>query len=157
MFTPEQSALGDLSEWRALAREVAPLFGQPMAGEPAWEEHLVAHIQRGTAWCVRDAGRMVAGGMWLSNASDGCLHIRWLAVARGMRRRGVGRALVLSALRQANGRPVHVVTFGAGHPGGAEAEAGRGLYRSLGFESREQRSCDGTPRELLVAVPAVDD
>src|SRR5678815_4726585 len=50
VFTPERSALGDLPDWRALALEVAPLFGEPMAGEPAWEEHLVTHIQRGTAW-----------------------------------------------------------------------------------------------------------
>ncbi len=65
--------------------------------------------------------------------------------------RGVGRALVLRALQQANGRPVHVITFGAGHPGGAEAEAARCLYRSLGFQPHDHDpAADGTPRELLV-------
>jgi GNAT superfamily N-acetyltransferase len=126
-----------------------------MAGDPTWEEQLVANVKRGTAWCVTDVTDTFAGGMWLSYPADRCLHIRWLAVARGMRRRGVGRALVVRAIEQARGRPVHVVTFGADHPGGPEAEAAGHLYRSLGFQPYEHEpAADGTPRELLVLCPA---
>ena len=151
MFIPEQSHFGDIAYWRRLAREVEPLFGQPMASDPTWEKHLIANIRRGTAWCVRDTSRTFCGGMWLSCPADDCLHIRWLAVSRAARRRGGGRALVLYAIERAKGRPVHVVTFGADHPLGAEAEAARRLYFSLGFEPYEHdRAADGTPRELLV-------
>jgi GNAT superfamily N-acetyltransferase len=157
-FVPQQSQLDDIDDWRALAREVEPLFGHPMAAELTWQQHLVAHILRGTAWCVKDMSNNLAGGMWLSCPSDGCLHIRWLAVARRVRRQGAGRALVLHALQQADGRPVHVITFGAGHPGGSEAEAGRGLYRNLGFRPFEHDpATDGTPRELLVLGREADE
>ena len=65
--------------------------------------------------------------------------------------------MVLWALQEANGRPVHVVTFGAEHPGGAEAEAARDLYRSLGFQPFEHDpAADGTPRELFVLVRAAE-
>jgi ribosomal protein S18 acetylase RimI-like enzyme len=158
VFVPQQSQLDDIADWRSLAREVESLFGQAMAEEPAWEEHLSANIQRGTAWCVRDTSDRFAGGMWLSYAPDGCLHIDWLAVARRVRRRGAGRALVVRALREANGRPTHVITFGAGHPGGSEAEAARGLYRGLGFLPLEHEpAADGTPRDLFVLARAPDE
>jgi ribosomal protein S18 acetylase RimI-like enzyme len=151
VFVPQQSQLDDIADWRSLAREVESLFGQAMAEEPAWEEHLSVNIRRGTAWCVRDTGDKVAGGMWLSYPPDGCLHIDWLAVAQRVRRSGAGRALVLRALQQADGRPVHVITFGSEHPGGAEAESARGLYRSLGFQPFEHDpAADGTPRDLFV-------
>ena len=52
--------------------------------------------------------------------------------------------------RAAKGRPVHVVTFGADHPLGAEADAARRLYFSLGFQTHEHDRADGTPRELFV-------
>jgi GNAT superfamily N-acetyltransferase len=150
-FIPEQSHFGDLAYWRRLARDVEPLFGQPMAGDPTWEKHLAANIRRGAAWCVRDASRSFCGGMWLSWHDAACLHIRWLAVSRDVRRRGAGRALVLCAIDRAKGRPVHVVTFGADHPFGAEAEAARRLYFSLGFQAYEHdRAADGTPRALFV-------
>jgi GNAT superfamily N-acetyltransferase len=155
VFVPTRSNLEDSADWQALAREVESLFGQRMAGEATWERQLAAHFQRGTAWCVRDVTRTFSGGMWLSLSRDGYVHIRWLAVARAMRGRGVGRALVSRAIEQAAGRPVHVITFGAGHPGGAEAEVARRLYRRLGFRSHEHEpAADGTPRELLVHPPA---
>jgi len=139
----------------ARSRERLNLFGQPMARDPIWEEQLIANVKRGTAWCVRDATDRFAGGMWLSYPPDRSLHIRWLPVARGMRRRGAGRALLLRAIEQARGRPIHVVTFGADHPGGPEAEAARWLYRSLAFHPYEHEpAADGTPRELLVRRPA---
>jgi ribosomal protein S18 acetylase RimI-like enzyme len=154
VWVPEQSRPDDIDDWRCLAREVESLFGQAMAEEPTWEEHLIANIERQTAWCVRDTSPKLAGGMWLSCPPNGCLHIDWLAVARRERRRGAGRALVMQALREANGRPIHVITFGADHPGGSDVEAARGLYRNLGFLPFEHaHAADGTPRDLFVHAP----
>ena len=92
------------------------------------------------------------GGMTCSRADAEQPHINWLAVRRDARHRGAGRALVTHAIASADGRALRVVTFGAGHPGGTEAEDARRLYRALGFveESTGVASPDGTPREQLV-------
>ena len=63
VFVPLRSRLDDIDDWRRLAREVESLFGQAMAEDSIWEEHLTASIQRGTAWCVRDTNHKFAGGM----------------------------------------------------------------------------------------------
>jgi RimJ/RimL family protein N-acetyltransferase/predicted GNAT family acetyltransferase len=151
------ATLADVEDWRALAREVEGLFGAPMADAPTWNEGLVRSIERGSAWCAigaaSDAGRgALLGGMTRSRADAEQPHINWLAVRRDARGQGAGRALVTHAIATADGRALRVVTFGEGHPGGAEAEHARRLYRALGFveESMGVASPDGTPREQLV-------
>ena len=123
-----------------------------MADAPEWNEGLSRSIERGTAWCAVDAERTLLGGMTCSRADAEQPHINWLAVRRDARRRGAGRALVTHAIASADGRALRVVTFGAGHPGGTEADDARRLYRALGFveESTGVASPDGTPREQLV-------
>jgi ribosomal protein S18 acetylase RimI-like enzyme len=147
-----RSTVADLPGWRQLAFEVEEAFGAPMAESKEWLALLRRHIEGGTAWCVRLAsdGPMV-GGMWLSQGAD-ALSIKWLAVSNEYRRRGVGRALVAVALAEAAGRPVHVVTFGDGHPMAEQAHAARELYRRLGFKPSSETppdGPDGTPRMSL--------
>jgi ribosomal protein S18 acetylase RimI-like enzyme len=76
--------------------------------------------------------------------------IKWLAVVRNFRRRGVGRALVAHA--QSCGRDVRVTTFGAGHPH-PDSQTARELYRAMGFGVEAVGvgpGPDGTPREALL-------
>jgi len=124
-----------------------------MAEDEDWNAQLINQIQRGTAWRARMGleSRLV-GGMWLSFVHSDALTIGWLAVRRNVRRRGVGRCLVERALGEASGGPVRVVTFGHGHPMGADADAARSMYYSLGFEHSTERppqAPDGTSREVL--------
>ena len=147
-----RSTVADLPAWRQLAFEVEEAFGAPMATSEKWLALLRTHIEGGTAWCVQLAsdGPMVAG-MWLSHGAD-TLSIKWLAVGKEHRRRGIGRELVAAALAEAAGRPVHVVTFGDGHPMAEEAHAALELYRRLGFEPSSEippDGPDGTPRMSL--------
>jgi ribosomal protein S18 acetylase RimI-like enzyme len=146
------STIDDTEAWRSLARTVEHLFGAAMADADGWNESLVRHIERGTAWCAVGEHYGVLGGVWCSMPEPEGVHIRWLAVLPEARRRGAGRALVEHAIERAGERHVLVVTFGEGHPGRDEAEAARNLYRSLGFVLADAHidSPDGTPRELLV-------
>jgi RimJ/RimL family protein N-acetyltransferase len=125
------------------------------------ERALARHIARGTAWVAvgdrddrDDRDDAALGRMWLSMPGPTLMHVRWLAVSPHVRGQGLGRALVERAIVEAGPRFVEVVTFGANHPGGAEAEAARHLYRALGFEPQAaeppEAAPDGTPRELLV-------
>jgi RimJ/RimL family protein N-acetyltransferase/ribosomal protein S18 acetylase RimI-like enzyme len=143
----------DGAAFRALAREVETLFGAPMGDDPAWIAGLERTIDRGTAWCAVDAtDGAVLGGMTIGRPARARVRLTWLAVRTAARRHGAGRALVEHAIVQADGLPLHVITFGAGHPGGGEAEAARALYRTLGFAvvATDAAAPDGTPREELV-------
>ncbi|MHB8467973.1 MAG: GNAT family N-acetyltransferase, partial [Acidimicrobiales bacterium] len=82
---PELATSADISSWLQVVREVEPLFG-PM---PAFDGTLERSIARAGAWCVRDEGGAVVGGMILSRVEDA--KINWLAVRRSARGRGHGR------------------------------------------------------------------
>ena len=142
----------DVDAWCAVARSVEGLFGAPMADAPDWNRHLHRHVEDGTAWCAVDAAGAVVGGVWWSTPAAAPAHLGWLAVLPEARGRGAGRALVETVIAHAGARRVEVVTFGAGHPAGADAEHARRLYRALDFEfeAAVPGAPDGTPRELLI-------
>jgi ribosomal protein S18 acetylase RimI-like enzyme len=119
----------DVASWLEIAREAEPLFG-PM---PDFESTLQRNISRGTAFCVRDAGGGVQGGVLLRAAPH--TQITWLAVRVAARRRGIGQALVAEALRRCP-RPCEVLvdTFGQDSIEGYPA---RRLYESFGFVPAE--------------------
>jgi TatD DNase family protein len=128
----------DIPAWRALAREVEPLFG-PMVGDPAFERALERAFDSGRAFCVREGGASpsaaLLGGMLVSTSRAPTYSIGWLAVSEGARRQGVGRALVEHAFRLiAPPATVEVVTFTDEQPGGAAA---RRFYEALGFVAAE--------------------
>lgn len=60
-------------------------------------------------------------------------HLDHLVVAPGLRRRGIGRALVRHAVEQARAAGASRIDLTASD----EKQAGRALYRSLGFQRRE--------------------
>ncbi|MHB8665511.1 MAG: GNAT family N-acetyltransferase [Acidimicrobiales bacterium] len=101
---------------------------------PAFDGTLERSIARAGAWCVRDEGGAVVGGMILSRVEDA--KINWLAVRRSARGRGHGRQLVEHALRQFDAATEVVVdTFGEDNP---EGRAARHLYESFGFSPAEE-------------------
>jgi len=123
--TVSEGTPDDVASWLELVREVEPLFG-PM---PDFESTLRPNISRGTALCVRDAGGRVLGGVLLRAAPHA--QITWLAVRSSARRRGVGHALVASALSRCPPPcDVLVDTFGEDNGEGSPA---RRLYESFGF------------------------
>ncbi len=135
--------LSDVNSWLDLVTEVEGLFG-PM---PTFEDHLCRAIGRGTAIVVVDHD-LVAGGALLS--AEGRSHrIQWLAVRQSRRERGVGAALVASALRRWPDGDVDVVTFTADVAAGAAA---RRLYERFGFvcRGRAEPAPNGEPRDLFV-------
>jgi GNAT superfamily N-acetyltransferase len=126
-------------------REVEPLFG-PM---PDFDVTLRRNLDRRSAWCVCD-GDDVAGGMLLGGADPSDRWIRWLAVRRSHRGRGLGAALVERAL--ALFPPpctVSLDTFGDDNPEGAAA---RRLYLRYGFAPGEMTAPgpEGRSRQRFV-------
>ena len=136
----QTAQLPDYDRWLDLAREVEPLFG-PLRDDPTFRRALLANIERGTAFCIREEdgppGAPLAGGLLFSPARpDRPEHrIGWLAVGHAWRRRGLGRLLVEHALgRVAPPAPVAVVTF----DGASEAaRVARRFYERLGFRPAE--------------------
>lgn len=127
----------DISAWLELAREVEPLFG-PMVREPSFLRALQKNIDRGTAFCIRQAdgppGAPLMGGL-LFSPKPPRYTIGWLAVAHSHRRQGIGEKLVRYVLALAEAPAEFVVTtFGKDHPGG---EAARCFYEKLGFSPAE--------------------
>jgi len=120
-----------------LAAEVEPLFG-PMVNDPAFHRALRRNIDRGTAFCVREAdgppGVPLLGGLLFSPRPP-VYTMGWLAVTQQHRRRGIGRALVEHAMGLAEIPAEFVVaTFGADDPVG---EPARSFYERMGFHAAE--------------------
>ena len=87
------------------------------------------NVSRSTALCVRARSGQVLGGILLR--AEPHTQITWLAVRSSARRQGVGRALVVEALRRYP-PPCEVLvdTFGEDSIEGYPA---RRLYESFGF------------------------
>jgi len=124
-----------------------------MVGQVDFEVALQRNIDRGTAWCIRDApGSSLLAGLLLRSASDRT-HIRWFAVAERARRAGVGRALLQHGLDISDpALPVQVVTFIEDDEAGRPA---RRFYESFGFSrmGRAPDAPDGGARDLFVLAP----
>lgn len=142
----EAATEADIPSWLVLVREVEPLFG-PM---PMFDITLKTKIREGDALCVRDGSQVTGGGLLGGQAPDNW--IRWLAVRRDARRRGIGAALIESAVaRWPAACSISLATFGADIPEGRPA---RRLYERFGFEAREMlpRGPEGGTRQLYVLV-----
>jgi GNAT superfamily N-acetyltransferase len=139
--------VADLPSWLEIARQVEPLFGA-MA---MFDVTLRAKITQGKALCVRDAGGRVIGGLLLGGEQPD-LWIRWLAVRRAARGRGIGSALVSEAMRRLDAKgSLSLITFGADNLEGAPA---RRLYARLGFlpGPMQPRGPEGGTRQLFRLV-----
>ena len=116
---------------------------------PDFEITLRRNIDRRSAWCVA-AHDAVAGGMLLGGADPADRWIRWLAVRRSHRGRGVGAALVEQALVLFPPPcTIRLDTFG---DDSAEGAAARRLYLRYGFEPGEMvgQGPEGGSRQRFV-------
>ena len=146
----------DVSGLLALAAEVEDWFG-PMVADPDFHATLDRNIRRGTALEVRAEKAGLLGGMLIGGTTP-TYRINWLVVAARARGHGVGRTLVLHAIRDMR-RPcrLDVVTFGDDHPAAVDSGA-RAFYERLGFVpgDRAPRGPEGGTRQwyhLELAAP----
>lgn len=76
--------LADIPAWLDLAAEVEFLFG-PMVADPAFHTALAQHIQRQTAFCIReqanDSSTPLMGALLFSATHAPHYKISWLAVS----------------------------------------------------------------------------
>jgi ribosomal protein S18 acetylase RimI-like enzyme len=127
----------DYAAWLALAGQVEDLFG-PMVNNPDFQQTLLKHLGRGTAYCVREndgpPGAPLLGGL-LFSPKPPTYKISWLVVSHRHQRQGLGKILVdhVIALVQPPAEMV-VTTFGPNDRGGQPA---RRFYSKLGFEPAE--------------------
>jgi GNAT superfamily N-acetyltransferase len=127
----------DIPAWLKLAAEVEPLFG-PMVDDPGFMQALLRNVDRGTAFCVREAsgapGAPLLGGM-LFSPKPPVYTVGWLAVTWSQRRRGIGQKLMEYAFDLAR-RPAEfvVTTFGGDN---SEGEPARCFYERMGFHPAE--------------------
>ncbi|MBV9045328.1 MAG: GNAT family N-acetyltransferase [Alphaproteobacteria bacterium] len=140
------ATLDDIPSWLEIVRAVEPLFG-PM---PLFDVTLKTKIGEGAALCVAEGAR-VDGGVLLGGETPEHW-IRWLAVRRSARKRGLGTALLTEVLRR---RPapcsISLATFGDDN---VEGRPARRLYARFGFEAHEMlpRGPEGGTRQKFVLV-----
>ena len=129
--------LEDIRAWLHLAREVESLFG-PMSNDPVFQRALQKNIDRGTAFCIREAdappGVSLLGGL-LFSPKPPIYTIGWLAVTQSCRRQGIGLRLMKQVIGLVEvPAELVVTTFGMGTPAG---EPARRFYERLSFHAAE--------------------
>ncbi|MFJ9683747.1 GNAT family N-acetyltransferase [Streptomyces sp. NPDC101194] len=126
----------DVSGLFGLAAQVEHWFG-PMVEDPGFRDAVGKHIRRSTALVAVSSESDLLGSL-LFGAKAPTYHVHWLVVAEKARGKGVGRALMMDAIRRFVRGPgsIEVVTFGADHPG-AVASGARVFYERLGFTPAE--------------------
>lgn len=118
----------DIPAWLALVHTVADNF--PGLDILSYSETLKKNIDRNTALCVREDGKLA--GILLFSPSRRCLSC--LAVHPAYRRIGIASALIAEMLRLLPDGDISVTTF---REGDARSAAPRALYQKIGFEPDE--------------------
>jgi GNAT superfamily N-acetyltransferase len=141
------ATIADIESWMTLAREVEALFG-PMSN---FDATVRAKISDDAALCVHDGAGGLLGGVLVGGEAPENW-IRWLAVRRSARRKGVGSALLTAVLDRWPGPcTISLATFGADNPDGLAA---RRLYERFGFVADKElpRGPEGGTRQLYILV-----
>jgi GNAT superfamily N-acetyltransferase len=140
----------DIPAWLELAAEVEPLFG-PLVHNPPFLHALDKNIERGTAFCVREAGGPpgvpLLGGL-LFSIKPPVYVIGWLVVTQRYRRCGIGQSLVNHAMSLVVApAELRVTTFGEDNAAGDPA---RRFYEHMGFQAAEPapRGPEGGSRQI---------
>ena len=142
-MTVDNATMADIDSWLEIVREVGPLFG-PM---PDFAATLREKIAEGQALCLRGEDGAVEGAMLLGGTAE---HgwIRWLAVRRAARGRGVGRLLVEAAIvRMSAALTISLDTF---REDLAEGRPARRLYERMGFAAGPLVEENDAPRQRYV-------
>jgi ribosomal protein S18 acetylase RimI-like enzyme len=98
---------------------------------------IAEHLGRGGGAILESEGTLVGVVLW--NEEDGALYISRLSVHPERRRRGIARALMDEAEREARRRGLPRMTLGVR----LELEENRQFFRSCGFEDASLRSHEG--------------
>jgi len=140
--------------WLILTAEVEPLFG-PMVNDPSFHRALHKNIERGTAFCVREAngppGAPLLGGL-LFSPKPPIYTIGWLTVAQLHRRHGIGQRLIEHVVGLIDiPAELVVTTFGENNP---EGEPARRFYEKMGFYAAEPapNGPEGSSRQVFRRV-----
>lgn len=143
---------GDIASWIRLVRRVRDNF-PGLETEESMKEHeqtVLRFIGKRQALCVKDGGE-VAGVLLFSRGHN---MICCMAVDPAHRRRGIGSALLGTALRELDrSREITVSTF---REGDDKAPAPRALYSGFGFVPRELTTEFGYPNQVFVLPPLTD-
>ena len=145
------AATEDTAQWRHLANTVANLFDSPdMANDPRFLAYLDTKINKHEALVAIDriSGELL-GAIGFSRTNN---RISWFAVSEKHRRRGIGKRLLQTALRQLDRtKEITVETFHAACLPGLPARA---LYQSVGFtETEAYHDENGNPRCKMSLAP----
>lgn len=141
----------DIDQWRRLADTVANLFDSPdMANDPQFLAYIDAKIAKHEALVAveRTSGELL-GAIGFSRTNN---RISWFAVFERHRRRGIGKRLLQTALRQLDRtKEITVETFHSECLPGLPARA---LYQSAGFAEKEvYHDENGNPRCRMSLAP----
>lgn len=120
-----------VSQWLGLAREMEPIFGAAMVGEPGFRGFMGRKIAGKEAFMALDRmrGYALMGVIAFSKKKN---RISWFGVFETYRRQGVGSALLACALNQLDKRQeIEVTTFRDGSRAGAGA---RRTFQKQGFQ-----------------------
>jgi GNAT superfamily N-acetyltransferase len=142
-MTVANATMADIDSWLEIVREVEPLFG-PM---PDFAATLREKIGEGQALCVRGEDGAVQGAMLLGGTTE---HgwIRWLAVRRAERGRGVGRRLVAAAIAHLSA--AHTISLDTFREDLADGRPARRLYERMGFAAGPLVGANDAPRQRYV-------
>jgi len=125
----------DLPAWCALATEVSPIFRHPadMGTDPEFVAYAKSKTGKYEALTALDY--MSGNAMGFLGFSRTNNRITWFGVFEGYRRKGVGRRLLKTALRQLDHtKPITVETYPEDYEPGIPAKK---LYRQFGFVETE--------------------
>lgn len=136
-----------LAEWLSLARELEPLFGEPMADVKGFRQFAARRIAGREALVALDRvnGDTVMGVIAFSPSKN---RISWLGVSARYRRQSVGSELLRAALMLLDRtKEISVVTF---RGDGGDARAAKALYKKFGFLVTDDTvTYHGLPRCLM--------
>ena len=144
----------DLPAWYALATDISNIFQYP--GDMGTDPEFIEYAQRkvGKYEALTAVDYMSGKNMGFIGFSRTNNRIGWFAVSEKYRKKGMGRRLLKTALRQLDTtREISVVTFREDYPPGAQA---RVIYTKFGFADRELITHNGLTRSLMVR-PASDE
>lgn len=146
------AANDDIPAWRALAGDVAYVFGDAaMATDAKFNEYMESKISKFEALIAVDrASGDCLGVIGFSRTYN---RISWFGVFERHRGKGIGKRLLATALRQLdNTKEISVITF---REDDALGQPARAVYRKLGFVDADNTVSDnaGNLRCKMVLAP----
>ena len=143
----------DRIDWKAVAANVAEIFGAPnMPESESFAEYMdnkIGNYEVLTA--VDQMSNKCLGFIGFSRNNN---RISWFGVLENERGRGIGSRLLKTALSQLDTtKEITVTTFCENYLPGLPARA---VYSKFGFVDKEKTEHDGQPRSLMSRPPSIE-